>query len=121
MLSSPQRRRLEEAKKKENNPWAICTSSVGRDDKAKYERCVLKVKKKTGYKESIERSEEPNYGVNSSKYPLLADLLGSGMVWEDKGEYVGQSGDGTEIAIGTIGYEDALEKYLKMKPGPGDW
>ncbi len=38
-----------EAKKKEEyeyNPWAVCTSKVGREDKDKYERCVLKVKKK---------------------------------------------------------------------------
>lgn len=28
------------------NPWAICTESVGREDPKKYERCVLKVKKK---------------------------------------------------------------------------
>jgi hypothetical protein len=34
---------LEEEK---DNPWAICTASVGRDDKKKYERCVLSVKKK---------------------------------------------------------------------------
>lgn len=26
------------------NPWAVCTDSVGRDDKEKYERCVKKVK-----------------------------------------------------------------------------
>src|SRR5210317_2013570 len=26
------------------NPWAICTSSVGRKDKNKYERCVKSVK-----------------------------------------------------------------------------
>mgnify|MGYP003127268582 CR=1 FL=1 len=29
----------------ENNPWAICTASVGREDKDKYERCVKSVKK----------------------------------------------------------------------------
>ena len=31
----------------ENNPWAICTDSVGREDKDKdkYERCVKSVKK----------------------------------------------------------------------------
>jgi hypothetical protein len=29
----------------ESNPWAICTSSVGREDKAKYEKCVKSVKK----------------------------------------------------------------------------
>lgn len=39
---------------KKNNPWAICTSSVGRKDKKKYERCVMKVKKQTGYKESTD-------------------------------------------------------------------
>jgi hypothetical protein len=33
---------------KENNPWAICTDSVGREDKEKYEKCVKSVKKKNG-------------------------------------------------------------------------
>ena len=42
---------LEEAKKKVN-PWAVCTSSVGRGDKDKYERCVMDVKKKHGVKEN---------------------------------------------------------------------
>lgn len=42
-----------EAKKsgKPVNPWAVCTSSVGRKDKAKYERCVMDVKKKSPIKE----------------------------------------------------------------------
>ena len=40
---------ITEAKKV--NPWAVCTASVGRDDADKYERCVLKVKKKHGIKE----------------------------------------------------------------------
>lgn len=43
---------MDEAKK--SNPWAICTKSVDRDDKAKYERCVKQVKKKTGYHEEVE-------------------------------------------------------------------
>jgi hypothetical protein len=30
---------------RENNPWAICTASVGREDKEKYEKCVKSVKK----------------------------------------------------------------------------
>jgi hypothetical protein len=40
--------KITESKKKveKNNPWAICTSSVGREDKKKYERCVKQVKKK---------------------------------------------------------------------------
>jgi hypothetical protein len=34
----------------ENNPWKICTKSVGREDKEKYERCVKSVKKQNGGK-----------------------------------------------------------------------
>ena len=37
---------LEEKKGKAVNPWAVCTDSVGREDKEKYERCVKKVKAK---------------------------------------------------------------------------
>jgi hypothetical protein len=36
----------EEAEKFEYNPWAVCTKTVGRENKAKYERCVKEVKKK---------------------------------------------------------------------------
>ncbi len=42
-----------EAKKKKEydpNPWAVCTESVGRKNKKKYERCVLKVKAKQNKK-----------------------------------------------------------------------
>lgn len=28
----------------ENSPWAICTASVGREDKDKFESCIKKVK-----------------------------------------------------------------------------
>jgi len=39
---------LDERKKtkKKYNPWAVCTSSVGRKNKKKYEDCVMGVKKK---------------------------------------------------------------------------
>jgi len=33
---------------KKDNPWAICTDSVGREDKEKYEKCVKSVKKEKG-------------------------------------------------------------------------
>jgi len=44
------------------NPWAICTKSAGRKDKAKYERCVMKVKRKHGisYKQGGPSEELPN-------------------------------------------------------------
>lgn len=35
-----------ENKNSKNNPWAICTASVGRKDKKKFEKCVKDVKKK---------------------------------------------------------------------------
>lgn len=44
---------LWEEEETKNNPWAICTSSVGRDDKAKYEACVKDVKKQKGIEESM--------------------------------------------------------------------
>jgi hypothetical protein len=33
------------SKSKKYNPWAICTSTVGRENKKKYERCVMGIKK----------------------------------------------------------------------------
>lgn len=36
------------AAKKENNPYAICTESVGRENEAKYKRCKEDVEKKQG-------------------------------------------------------------------------
>lgn len=40
-----------------NNPWAICTASVGREDKEKYESCVRDVKKEKGIDETITEAE----------------------------------------------------------------
>jgi len=44
-LGAPEEVGLQE---EENNPWAICTSSVGREDKEKYEKCVKSIKKTHG-------------------------------------------------------------------------
>jgi len=43
---------------KDKNPWAICTASVGRKDKKKYERCVKSVKKESGIKESLRNARQ---------------------------------------------------------------
>lgn len=51
---------LFEAKKSEDNPWAICTASVGRDDKEKYEACVKDVKKQKGIDESVTEGDYSN-------------------------------------------------------------
>lgn len=51
-----EKEKLDEGRKV--NPWAICTSSVGRSNKDKYERCVMGVKKKHGiHKETTDINE----------------------------------------------------------------
>lgn len=48
-------------KKKEKykyNPWGVCTASVGRDDKKKFEKCVMDVKHKQEMDENLERLSE---------------------------------------------------------------
>ena len=42
-------------RKRPRNPWAICTAAVGRKDKAKYERCVMAVKRKMRRNPSISK------------------------------------------------------------------
>lgn len=48
----------------ENNPWAICTASVGREDKDKFERCVKDVKKQYGISEDESEAPEPKGKVD---------------------------------------------------------
>ena len=40
------------------NPWAVCTKSVGRDDKKKFERCVKDVKHQNEMDENLNRLSE---------------------------------------------------------------
>lgn len=40
------KKKKKNTKKWNPNPWSVCTKSVGRDDKEKYEKCVKQVKKK---------------------------------------------------------------------------
>jgi hypothetical protein len=58
--------------KKKKNPWAICTAQVGREDKKKYEKCVLSVKEKYGIKK--ENLKESKMTKNSDFDKDLSDL-----------------------------------------------
>ena len=71
---------LAKKKKKEwdPNPWAVCTESVGREDKEKYERCIQKVKKKQAFNLSKFIKMADKYKVvdsefNRKNYP---DMIG---------------------------------------------
>lgn len=50
------------------NPWAVCTASVGREDKAKYESCVMKVKKENGMHNDLSEEEY----MNGIEIPIVA-------------------------------------------------
>lgn len=41
---------------KQSNPWAICTAQVGRENKEKYESCVMHVKEKLGLHKSSDEA-----------------------------------------------------------------
>ncbi len=62
-----------------NNPWAICTSSVGRKDKAKFESCVKDVKKEKGIDENLLESdmeEEEEEEVELTEEEKAIDNMG---------------------------------------------
>ena len=81
---------ISEAKKKSKyNPYAICTSSVGRDDKKKFERCVMDVKRnvkegKNPYLPIVESSLlkmiEKHISPKISKIDLLNTLSEQGII-----------------------------------------
>lgn len=61
--------------------------------------------------------------------PILAALLRSGVVRmvpvsQHEGatvEYVGTASDGTDVNLGNVGEEKALESYLRDNPTPDKW
>jgi hypothetical protein len=55
------------------------------------------------------------------KHPTLAYLMGLGYIEVKEGEYVGKTPDGVEVNLGTVGYEDQLERYLFNRPEPEMW
>lgn len=94
---------LEEKNDKKPNPWAICTAQVGRDDKQKYEKCVLGVKKQYNIKkESLQESKVPE---NSDFDRSLNDTTESDTVkdhYSKRAERV---------------FDKLTEKYKKKKKG----
>ena len=66
-----------------NNPWAICTESVGREDKEKFEKCVMDVKKQNNIKESKKgfsiatALEKMDSIIGEDITDKLSDILGS--------------------------------------------
>ena len=77
---------------KKPNPWAICTSKVGREDKDKYERCVKSIKSKHNIDEDQLEEEEleeisavsgggmhGSPGTRKNKETLIREILQTGV------------------------------------------
>tara|TARA_Y100000593_G_scaffold21495_1_gene43186 strand:- start:1552 stop:1974 length:423 start_codon:yes stop_codon:yes gene_type:complete len=76
----------------EKNPWAICTAKVGREDKEKYEKCVLGVKKQLK-----EAAYEFNWGVKgpsrvANQYKL-SPLKLKGIIREELSKVLSEEDD----------------------------
>lgn len=67
------------------NPWAICTASVGRDDKEKYEACVVKIKKQYNINEDSDGSNNYMFWQNlKTMKHSIDELLTMNQVEVDK-------------------------------------
>ncbi len=78
----------EESSKTKNNPWAICTASVGREDKEKYESCVKDVKKEKGIDETIQENEYNEDDVELTEVEKVVDDMGKEKIEEKEEENV---------------------------------
>jgi len=93
------------------NPWAICTSSVGREDEEKYESCVQKLKKEYDLSEDLtEDMYEEKYvmkfkGEKKSDPPMDApqQATPSGDETPQPEPEIGGFGDDTGTTVGDTG------------------
>jgi hypothetical protein len=117
----------EENKKSKYNPFAICTASVGRKDKAKYERCVKDVKKsvKEGknplqpiVENAIERIIEKHISPKITKGDLLRTLSEQGIIRKPIKNNLFQPNSKMDKPIGklyTLTKSEAMEQSTKTK------
>ena len=123
---------ISEAKKKSKyNPWAICTSSVGRDDKKKFERCVMDVKRnikegKNPYLPIVESSllkmVEKHISPKISKIDLLNTLSEQGIISRPfKNSMIGFVGHNEldkPVKKMYVSKKEAMEQSTKTAPAP---
>ena len=72
--------------------------------------------------EELGLGEAMPHGLDARpKFLTLDRLLQSGDIWIERGEYIGRASDGIIVSIGTIGFEQDAERYLRARPDPKDW
>jgi len=123
---------ISEAKKKSKyNPYAICTSSVGRDNKKKFERCVMDVKRnikegKNPYLPIVESSllkmVEKHISPKISKIDLLNTLSEQGIISRPfKNSMIGFVGHNEldkPVEKMYVSKKEAMEQSTKTAPAP---
>ena len=123
---------ISEAKKKSKyNPYAICTTSVGREDKKKFERCVMDVKRnvkegKNPYLPIVESSLlkmiEKHISPKISKIDLLNTLSEQGIISRPfKNSMIGFVGHNEldkPVEKMYISKKEAMEQSTKTAPAP---
>lgn len=102
----------ENKKSKAKNPWAICTSSVGRKDKKKYEKCVKDVKK------SMNENKLPFDRILENKIlSLLEKHTKPSMKKGELMNLIGKKRMNLPIGkLGSIGIAEEEETKTKPKP-----
>ena len=113
-------------KKSKYNPWAICTSSVGRKDKKKYERCVMDVKRnikegKNPYQVivemSLEKMVEKHVSPRMTKGDLLKTLSEQGIIRRPMTNMtMGFVNDGLDNPLKNVYTSDMKEQGTKTAP-----
>lgn len=107
----------QEEGKKKGNPWAICTASVGRKDKDKYEKCVKDVKKKEGIDENITESEY--IGEDDVQLSETEEAIQKMMEEDDDIKNPGKYAKGTKAKMGIDSDGDGVPNGADKNPKDG--
>jgi len=73
--SDKKKKKYPDSEMKPYNPFAVCTDSVGREDKDKYESCVQQVKQKNRDSKKPSKKDSKEGSKKSSKNASLEDRL----------------------------------------------
>lgn len=98
--------------KSKNNPWAICTASVGRDSD-KYESCVKDVKKEKGIDETITEAEY--CGTEEEEVELSEEEAAIDAMLEVEGEKAPTSEKPTESGNDSEPKEEAPASIMERR------
>jgi hypothetical protein len=115
-------------KKSKYNPWAICTSSVGREDKEKFERCVKDVKRNVRegrnphqvvVEMALEKMIEKHISPRMTKKDLLNTLSEQGIIRRPMSNMtMGFVNDGLDNPLKNVysSKKESMEQQTKEAP-----